>query len=75
MHRTVPLFLLMGGEVVIAIVGFRIARWMWRGARDDGRPGTEIPPFPGRPNPAPPQLHGIDDAADDALDGRLDLAA
>ncbi len=28
-----PLFILMGGEVVIAIVGSRMALWVWRGWR------------------------------------------
>ncbi len=40
-----PLFFLMGGEVVIAIVGSRIALWLFRGIRA-WRAAQEAPPEP-----------------------------
>ena len=44
----IPLFLLMGGEIVLALIGLRVALWVargWRELRAQERP--KPPPGPG----------------------------
>jgi|GEM_PF-4991008 len=52
MAQAVPLFLLAGGEIVLALIGLRIAAWVargwreWRALERGGEDGGE-PPTPG----------------------------
>lgn len=53
-----PLFILMGGEIVVAIVGSRMLLWIWRGRKSMRSGDGGIPPRnpPYRPQEVPETL-------------------
>jgi len=48
-ESTMPLFFLMGGEIVVVIMGSRMLLWIWRGKKStrskDGSFSPQNPPY------------------------------